>query len=155
MAWPKLSGTSALGYVATPLVLGHAFINRVLPLWVDPAGGSSNIGLEYVSHGIAKHPVVGNLGFGVLVGVACWHSVWGTARWLGWHPSMKYEHGADGKEKRKRLGRILNGLSAGLAAIWLVGGLGIVGRAGEVSGWLGREYDEIYRHLPIIGGRYT
>ena len=42
------------------------FVNRILPLEVE--GGSSGVGLGYVSHGFAKHPLVANLGYGVLVG---------------------------------------------------------------------------------------
>ena len=71
IAWPKLSGTSVLGYVAVPLVLGHTAINRMLPLWAD--GGSSSIGLDFVSHGLNVGPmwyrIAGRVGYAALVGV--------------------------------------------------------------------------------------
>lgn len=74
VAWPQVSGISKLGYLFVPLVAGHAFVNRALPLWVE--GGSSNIGLAYVSHGFAKHPAVSFAGFTALITVGVWHSVW-------------------------------------------------------------------------------
>ncbi|KAI9845030.1 MAG: hypothetical protein M1838_001934 [Thelocarpon superellum] len=58
--WPLLSGTSKLGYAIIPLVGIHALVNRGLPLWIE--GGSSSIGLSFVSHGFAKHPAVAFVG---------------------------------------------------------------------------------------------
>ncbi len=150
LAWPKLSGTSLLGYVLTPFVLGHAFVNRVLPLWVD--GSSAGIGLSYVSHGFAKDPATSFVGYTVLIAVASTHLVWGWAKWLGYTPDQTTDpFGANRVRSRKRRWYVINGLSALLAGLWLAGGLGIVGRAGEVGGWVGRSYDELYRRIPIIG----
>ncbi len=149
IAWPALSGTSALGYILLPLVSGHAFINRVLPLWIE--GGSSSIGLGYVSHAFARHPVVSFIGFGALVGVAAWHTVWGWGKWIGFSPAQVTEGGIYGQLRRKRRWYALNSASLAVTALWLAGGFGIVGRAGEVPGWVGREYDELYQRIPIIG----
>lgn len=149
VAWPALNGTSALGYALVPLVAGHSFINRVLPLWVE--GGSSSIGLGYVSHAFARHPAVSFVGFSALVAVGAWHSVWGWAKWLGLTPAQVTEGGVHGQWRRKRRWYACNGASFALTALWLAGGLGIVGRAGEVPGWVGREYDELYHRIPVIG----
>ncbi|KAI9820294.1 MAG: hypothetical protein M1827_005916 [Pycnora praestabilis] len=149
LPWPKLSGTSALGYALIPLVAGHAFVNRIIPLWVE--GGSSSIGLQYVAHGFAKHPAVAFAGYAVLVGTAAWHVVWGWAKWLGVNPSQVVEGGPEGVLRRKRRWYGVNVVSVVVAGVWMAGGLGVVGRGGEVTGWLGREYDELYRRVPIVG----
>lgn len=147
--WPKLSGTSALGYALVPLVLGHAFVNRLLPLWQE--GGNANIGLEYVSHGFAKHPIISFAFYVPLLGVMSWHTTWGWARWLGWSPAQLIEGGQDGAIKRKRRWWTLNGISLAITAVWLAGGLGVVGRGGEAHGWLGKEYDLLFSRIPLIG----
>jgi len=158
IAWPKLSGVSALGYVLTPLVLGHAAVNRLLPLWVE--GGSSGVGLQYVAHGFAKDPWVANAGFAVLVGAGSAHFVWGWAKWMGWTPDYGYseERSSWGDEERERKKNRrwweINGVVALVAGIWIAGGLGVVGRGGAMGGWMGRAYDELYRRIPIIGRRY-
>ncbi|KAL2355529.1 hypothetical protein BJ546DRAFT_691505 [Cryomyces antarcticus] len=149
VAWPALSGTSLLGYILAPLVIGHSFVNRVLPLWVD--GGSSGIGLGYVSHGFARHPLFSNIGFAALVSVGVWHSVWGWAKWSNLAPAQVTDSGAEGQRKRKRRWYGVNLLSAVVAGLWLAGGLGVVGRAGQAPGWVGREYDELYRRIPVFG----
>jgi hypothetical protein len=74
-------------------------------------GGSSGVGLGFVSHGFAKHPVVAWTGYVTVIGVAAGHFVWGVARWNGWIPI-----GNDKKAKRRWW--VINGLSAGLAALW-------------------------------------
>ncbi len=133
-----------------PLVVGHAFVNRVMPLWVE--GGSSSIGLEYVAHGFARSPKVAFVGYTVLVGTAAWHFVWGWAKWLGLSPESVVEGGVEGGLRRKRRWYGVNAVSAFLAGVWMAGGLGVVGRGGEVKGWVGRGYDELYRKIPIVGG---
>lgn len=147
--WPKVSGTSALGFAATWLVAGHAIINRVVPAYHP--GGSSSINLGYVSHAFAKHPVVSYAGFAALISVFSWHFCWGWAKWLGYSPDQVIEGGPDRQVWRKRRSYAINGVSAALAGLWMAGGFGVVGRAGEVSGWVGREYDVIYRSIPLIG----
>lgn len=147
--WPKISGISKLGYLFLPLVAGHAFINRGVPLIVQ--GGSSSINLSFVSHGFAKHPAVSFVGFGALVSVGVWHVVWGWAKWLSWTPAQVTVGGDEGSLERKKRWYVVNGLSTLVAGLWMAGGLGVVGRGGEVGGWVGREYDELYRSIPLVG----
>lgn len=147
--WPKLSGTSALGFALTPLVAGHMFVNRLLPLWQE--GGNANIGLEYVSHGFAKHPLLSFAWFVPLIGVMSWHVTWGWAKWLGWNPAQVTEGGQEGQIKRKRRWWAVNGVSAVIATVWMAGGLGVIGRGGGALGWLGKEYDMLFSRIPIIG----
>ncbi|KAF2398257.1 hypothetical protein EJ06DRAFT_544030 [Trichodelitschia bisporula] len=151
LPWPTLSGTSALGWMLAPLVAGHAFVNRVLPLWYE--GGSANVGLEYVAHGFARHPWVSGVVYGALVGVGVWHGTWGWAKWLGLSPE-KMGGGELGRRERVRRRRIINSIAAAVAGIWMLGGLGIVARGGEASGWLGREYDGLYSRMPVFGAWY-
>ncbi|MCJ1439698.1 MAG: hypothetical protein MMC23_000179 [Stictis urceolatum] len=147
--WPKLSGTSALGYALTPLVLAHAFVNRGLPLLKE--GGSSGVGLGFVSHGFAKHPVLAWGVYSVLLGVGVGHVVWGWARWMGVDGRGGRDSGE--REGRRKLARyVVNGVWVALAGVWAAGGLGVVGRAGAAGGWKGREWDEIYRAIPVVGG---
>lgn len=149
MRWPELSGTSVLGYMLAPLVIGHAFVNRVLPLLVE--GGSSGIGLSYVSHGFAKDPATSFVGYTLLIGIASWHVGWGWAKWLGFTPRQVTEGGMERAWRRKWRWYSINGLSALLAAISMAGGLGIVGRGGKSLGWVGTGYDELYRRIPVVG----
>lgn len=147
--WPKLSGTSALGYALMPLVAGHMFVNRLLPLWQE--GGNANIGLEYVSHGFAKHPLLSFAWFVPLIGAMSWHVTWGWARWTGWCPSQVTDSGSEGQVKRKRRWWAINGISAAVTIVWMAGGLGVVGRGGQAIGWLGTEYDMLFSRIPLIG----
>lgn len=139
--WPTVSWGSLSGYVLTPLVLGHAFVNRLLP-WIYE-GGSSSVGLGFVSHGFAKHPFVAWSGYSALVGVGTSHIVWGLARWNGWVPI-----GNDKKARRRRW--TINGIAAAVIALWIAGGLGVVGRGGFTQGWIGKGYDEIYGKIPFV-----
>ncbi|KAF2236143.1 hypothetical protein EV356DRAFT_575355 [Viridothelium virens] len=151
LRWPPVSGTSMLGFALVPLVAAHAALNRGVPLAV--AGGSSDVGLGYVGHGFARLPGVSWVAYAALIGVGVWHAVWGWARWLGWTPGQV--GGGDGAEeralRRKRRWYSVNGVAAVVAGVWAAGGLGVVGRGGLVGGWLGKEYDELYRHIPLLG----
>lgn len=147
--WPKVSGISKLGYLFVPLLAGHTYINRVVPLKVH--GGSSSINLSYVSHAFAKHPAVSFAGFSALISVGVWHFTWGWAKYLNFTPVQVTQGGQEGRMIRKRRWYLINAASALVTALWMAGGLGIVGRGGEVSGWVGREYDELYQSIPVIG----
>ncbi|KAI9795620.1 MAG: hypothetical protein M1833_006941 [Piccolia ochrophora] len=149
LAWPQPSGTSKLGYALTSLVSVHVLANRIVPLWVE--GGSSGIDLSYVSHAFAKYPISANIAYGVFVGIACWHFTWGWLKWLGLDPAQAATGAVDKARVRKRRWYQVNAASAALALVWMAGGLGIVGRGGAVGGWIGREYDELYRKTPLIG----
>jgi hypothetical protein len=146
--WPPISYASISGYILTPLVLGHAFVNRVLPWWVE--GGSSGVGLGFVSHGFAKHPVMDWVGYAALVGIASGHIVWGWAKWMGWTPIGVGELSGNGK-KGKRRWWIINGVSALVAGLWVAGGLGVVARGGKATGWVGKGWDELYARVPLLG----
>jgi succinate dehydrogenase/fumarate reductase cytochrome b subunit len=149
--WPQLSGTSALGYALVPLASFHVWTTRILPLYAH--GDSSLINLQYISHGFALHRVVSYTGFTALVGVGVWHFVWGAAKWLGFAPSQVSNTEENRALARKRRWYTINGISAALTALWLAGGLGVVARDGKMVGWVGKEYDELYKYLPIIGRR--
>lgn len=128
-------------------------MNRVVPLWIK--GDSSGVGLRFVAHGFAKHPLVANVGYALLVGVGSWHFVGGAAKWAGL--SEEYVR-ADGGEvvtrKRRRRRRwVVNGIAALVAGMWMAGGLGVVGRGGRGvgMGWEVRTWDEIYQSVPVFG----
>ncbi|KAK8172158.1 hypothetical protein BKA80DRAFT_195371, partial [Phyllosticta citrichinensis] len=147
--WPAVSGTSALGFASTALVGGHALVNRGVPLLVE--GSSAGIGLEYVSHGFARHPVLSFVGFGALVSVAVWHGVWGAAKWNGWTPAQLVRPGYEGEIRRKRRWYVINGIAAALAGLWMAGGLGVVGQGGAATGWVARDYDNLFKSIPLVG----
>lgn len=139
--WPPLSWISSAGYTLTPLVVGHAFANRLLP-WIYE-GGSSSVGLAFVSHGFARHPVVAWVGYMGLVGVAAGHFVWGAAKWRGWLPR-------GGDKKARRRWWTINAIAASLAGLWMAGGLGVVGLGGTAEGWIGKGYDDLYSKIPLV-----
>jgi succinate dehydrogenase/fumarate reductase cytochrome b subunit len=147
--WPALSGTSALGYALVPLASFHVWTTRILPLYAH--GDSSLINLSYISHGFATHPFISFTGFTALISVGAWHVVWGAAKWMGFAPSQVSSNESQKAMVRKRRWYSINAVSALVAALWLAGGLGVVGRDGKVIGWVGKEYDELYRYIPFLG----
>ncbi|KAF1942771.1 hypothetical protein EJ02DRAFT_344711 [Clathrospora elynae] len=147
--WPQLSGTSALGFALVPLAGFHVWTTRILPLYAH--GDSSLINLNYISHGFALYPFVSFTGFTALVGVGVWHFVWGAAKWMGFEPSQVKSTEDQKDLVRKRRRYVINGVSAALTTLWLAGGLGIVGKDGKMPGWVGKEFEELYKYLPIIG----
>ena len=136
MSWASVSG-----YILTPLVVGHAVVNRTIPWIYD--GGSSGVGLSFVSHGFAKHPFLAWSGYAALIGVGVGHFVWGIARWNNWVPI-----GSDKKAKRRWW--TLHGISAAITLLWMAGGLGVVGRGGKAEGWIGKGYDVLYSKIPLV-----
>ena len=147
--WPAVSGASKLGYAFLPLLVGHVFVNRVIPK--GSTGGSSNINLSYVSHAFARHPIISYVGFIALITVGVSHITWGWAKWLNLTPDHVSGMGPEGKMIRKRRRNVINGLSALIAGLWMAGGFGIIGRAGAAPGYVGRMYDQMYRKIPLIG----
>ncbi|KAG9237644.1 hypothetical protein BJ875DRAFT_394677 [Amylocarpus encephaloides] len=139
--WPAVSWNSLSGYVLAPLLLGHAFVNRLLP-WIYE-GGSSSVGLGFVSHGFAKHPLVAWTGYVALIGVSSAHFVWGVAKWNEWIPIGT-------GQKAKRRWWAVNGATVAFAALWMAGGLGVVGRAGKSDGWVGKSYNLLYSKIPLV-----
>lgn len=155
--WPAVSWISVSGYAFTVFYAAHVFMNRVLPLAVE--GDSSNIGLGYVSHGFAKHPVVARLAYIGLIGLGTGHMVWGMARWLGMAPSTRGwlpPRKAPGRDKvaatvdkktrreRRRKWAAVHAVALAGAALWAVGGMGVVSRGGASGGWVGGIYDGLY-----------
>jgi hypothetical protein len=56
-----------------------------------------------------------------------------------------------GKDKKaKRRWWAINGISAGLAGLWMAGGLGVVARGGKADGWVGKGYDALYAKIPLV-----
>ena len=146
--WPTLSFSSITGYALLPLALSHTFLNRILPLIYE--GGSSDISLEYVGHGIARSPVVLTVAYFLLVTVGVAHGVWGWARWLGLLPGQVTVRDGDGSErawKRKSRAYGVTGTAAVVGLTWLAGGLGVVGRGGKVKGWVGALWDGLYEKV--------
>lgn len=109
------------------------------------------INLSYISHGFALHPIISATGFTALVGVGVWHIVWGAAKWMGFAPSQVPAYESQKALARKRRWYSINAISAVLTTLWLAGGLGVIGRDGKVSGWIGKEYDELYRYILFLG----
>lgn len=110
------------------------------------------MGLRFVAHGFAKHPLVANLGYGALVGVGVWHFVGGAAKWLKVSEEFVAASGDHGRARRRRRW-IVNGVAALVAGVWMLGGLGVVGRGGKGMGtsWEVKAWDEIYTSVPIFG----
>lgn len=147
--WPPLSGTSALGYLSVVAVGSHMWTTRVLPMYMH--GDSSLINLSYVSHSFELFPYLAFGGMTALVGIATWHTVWGWAKWLGVTPAQVTETDSRRHLTKKRRWYLINAVSALTAGLWMAGGLGIVGRGGKTGGWVGREFDDLYKSLPLIG----
>ncbi|KAG6107109.1 hypothetical protein E4U31_000304 [Claviceps sp. LM219 group G6] len=152
--WPVMSYISLSGYAFTACYAAHVFMNRVLPLAVE--GDSSNIGLAYVAHGFARHPLTSYVAYLALLGTASGHMVWGMAKWLGWAPSTNSWRGKEGvvaDKKTRRTRRLrwfgVHGVSVGVAALWAVGGLGVVARGGLAEGWVGKVYDGLFGHVGL------
>ncbi|PGH22997.1 hypothetical protein AJ80_02912 [Polytolypa hystricis UAMH7299] len=159
-----------LGYALTPLLGLHVLINRLVPVYVD--GGSSGVGLGFVAHGIARAPLVMGVMYVGLVGVGVWHFVGGWAKWIGWgrrsSSSSGVRRGAGKSEgvngrylgsvrgseafrTRRRRRWVVRGLVVAGTALWIAGGLGVVGRGGAGSAWEARNWDKIYAHVPLLG----
>jgi hypothetical protein len=147
--WPAVSGTSALGYTLIPLVLGHTFVVRGLPLWYE--GSSANSGLGFVAHGFSRLPLSSVVGYTTLVVVGVWHIAWGWAKWTNWAPSQTTRVGGEREIAKKRRWYTINGIAASVGLVWLAGGLGIIGRGGSADGWLVGVYDGLYRRIPLLG----
>ncbi|KAF5135081.1 MDM10-complementing protein 1 [Metarhizium anisopliae] len=147
--WPPLTYISMSGYALALFYGAHVFMNRVVPLAVE--GDSSNIGLAYVAHGFARHPVTSRLAYLGLLATASGHMVWGLARWFGMAPSTEGWRGRGSvavdkktRTQRRRKWLSVHGVAAGLAALWAIGGLGVVARGGLADGWVGKVYDGLF-----------
>ncbi|KAL2005037.1 hypothetical protein VTN00DRAFT_2887 [Thermoascus crustaceus] len=165
-SWPKPSVQARLGYALLPLLGVHVLVNRLVPLAVE--GGSSGVGLGYVAHGFARSPAFWNLYYIVFVAAGVWHIVGGWATWMGWRvTTARHTRGESGSihggylgymespeqtKRKNRMWRIVHGIAAVGTAIWLAGALGVVGRGGPGSGWEAKNWDALYRSVPVISG---
>ena len=147
--WPKLSLNSALGYALYPMFAAHVIVNRITPLKVE--GGSSGVGFRYFAHGMAKHPLFANAGYAAMLCVASMHFVQGAAIYLKKAPEYITDGGDFGRTKKKRRRWLINGIAATVAAAWIAGGLGVIGRGGAGTGWEAKNWDKIYQAVPIVG----
>lgn len=150
--WPKLSLTSALGYALYPMMAAHIIVNRITPLKVH--GDSSSVGLRFFSHGMKRHPWLASLGYTVMVSVASWHFVGGAAKYLRLTREYVTEGGDYGAQKRRWRERAVNAVSALVAAVWVMGGVGVVGRgigAAPGSAWEVKQWDQVYKAIPLVG----
>lgn len=150
--WPKLSLTSALGYTLYPMMVAHVLVNRITPLKVH--GDSSSVGLRFFSHGMKKHPWLAGAGYAFMVSVASWHFVGGAAKYLRLTREYVTEGGDYGVQQRRRRDLVLNIVSAVVATVWAIGGIGIVGRgigAPAGSAWEVKQWDDVYRAIPVVG----
>jgi hypothetical protein len=147
--WPKLSLTSALGYGMYPMLVAHVLTMRVTPQKVD--GSSAAVGLRYFAHGVAHNPLVANTFYTLFVSAASFHVVTGAAKYLRLSREYISDAGQTGANKRKWRGRLVNAVAAAVAAVWIAGGLGVVGRAGAGVGWEAAGWDRIYRAVPLLG----
>ncbi|KAI9163715.1 hypothetical protein HJFPF1_05337 [Paramyrothecium foliicola] len=152
--WPPLSYISASGYAFSVFYASHFVVNRVLPRLVD--GDSSNIGLAYVAHGFAKHPLVSWPAYIGLLAIGSSHMVWGAAKWLGIAPSTRGWQGGDNvvldkktRKQRRRKWLSVHGVAAVVTALWAVGGLGVVARGGAADGWVGKLYDDLFARIGL------
>ncbi|KAK8037401.1 hypothetical protein PG991_000747 [Apiospora marii] len=148
--WPTVSYTAISGYLLAPVLASHVFVNRVLPLLVE--GDSSNIGLQYVSHGFARHGALSWIAYGALITVGVGHMVWGGAKWMGISPPPGWRRTTVDKQLRKRRSRnwwSINTVAFAGIALWAAGGW-VVAKWGPTEGWLGKVYDNIYAHIPQI-----
>ena len=127
----------------------HVLVNRITPKNVD--GGSSGVGLRYFAHGIAKHPVLTNVGYAGMLCVASWHFVTGGAKYLRLSREYITDGGDYGVRKRRNRDWMVNGVAALVAGAWIAGGLGVIGRGGSGEGWEARNWDRIYKAVPGLG----
>ncbi|KAI0010466.1 DUF1691-domain-containing protein [Xylariaceae sp. FL0662B] len=158
-AWPPLTYVSASGYAFVGLLASHVGINRVLPVLAE--GDSSIIGLQFVSHGFARHgpAAVPWLAYALLLGVGVGHMVWGAAKWQGLAPPVDWWRTTVDKRLRRSRRRAwwgIHAVAALVAGLWAAGGLGIVARAGPAEGWLGGVYDGIYGSIgPLLSRTFS
>jgi hypothetical protein len=151
--WPKLSLTSAAGYILYPMFVAHVLMQRIIPQKVE--GSSAGVGLRYFAHGVAHDPIIANAFYTVFVSVASYHFVSGAAKYLKLSSEYVTEGGQSGAMRRKWTRRAVNGIAATVAALWIAGGLGVVGRAGKGVGWEASNWDKIYAAMPLVGRFFT
>lgn len=53
--------------------------------------------------------------------------------------------------RNRRRWWLINGTAAVMTGVWMASAFGVVARAGEADGWVGKEFDRISRGVPVIG----
>lgn len=86
--------------------------------------------------------------------MASFHFVTGAAKFLKLSKEYITEGGHSGQLRKKWRGRFINGIAALTAALWIAGGLGVVGRSGKGVGWEATNWDKIYKAVPLIGATF-
>ncbi|KAJ9634308.1 hypothetical protein H2204_006385 [Knufia peltigerae] len=147
--YPPLSPTSAAGYLLYPMFVAHVAMQRVIPQKVE--GSSAGVGLRYFAHGVAHDPWFSNTFYAAFVAVASYHFVTGAAKYLRLSREYVVEGGESGARRKKWRGRMINGVAAAVASLWIAGGLGVVGRSGAGVGWEAKNWDRIYAAVPLLG----
>ena len=99
----------------------------------------------------ARHPVVSFAGFTALLTIGCFHITWGWAKWLGFTPDEVTSMDSERPLRKKRRWYIINTIAASLTGLWMAGSFGVIAKAGPASGWLAKQYDEMFRRVPIFG----
>lgn len=120
------------GYVAAPLVLGHALITRIAPHLVT---GDSSLAacVEYINYGLHKYPLILPAFYITLVTVTSFHVTGGWLKWLRVYGNQKYE-----VIRFAILNALLAAVSVSVYRIYnLV----------PVSGWLQQQYNKIFNYL--------
>ena len=95
-----------------------------------------------------------NAGYAFMLSTAAYHFVTGAAKFLKISKEYVTEGGEYGARKRKTRGRLVNLVAAVLAGVWIVGGLGVIGRgvgAAEPSAWEVKGWKEVYSNVPLVG----
>jgi len=86
-----------------------------------------------------------------MVSVASWHFVGGAAKFLRLTTEYVGGYGEEAMRKRQRRAWLINGIAALVAAGWIAGGLGVIGRAGPGTGWEAKNWDAIMKQVPLLG----
>lgn len=128
----SMSSTSATGYALSAIVACHVILNRLIPLYLE--GDSSDVGLNYVAHGFARHKALSVVFYASLVSVGVYHVSTGFQRFLKMDVS-----------KRTRRGLVVAWSSVGLA--WLGSALLVIGRPVNAAPGLIAKYNRWYRCL--------
>ncbi|VVT54735.1 uncharacterized protein SAPINGB_P004225 [Magnusiomyces paraingens] len=128
--WTAISKPTLLayaGYAATPLVLGHFYVTRYLPLSI--LGDSSLISLDYVAHSIADHPAMAIGSMLTMLTLTLYHTVYGWRRWLNIYKRPKLLSGPGLF--------VVSGILLGVAS------LARLAAHGPAIGWVASQYDKV------------
>ncbi|KLU90614.1 hypothetical protein MAPG_10466 [Magnaporthiopsis poae ATCC 64411] len=141
--------------LSEPLLVTIPLVAHVASGMVLRLGDSADVGLAYVAHGFARHPVVSWTAYAALLGLGVGHAVWGWARWLGvgqgasWSGTLvNRSEMVDGRvrKRRRRTWLLINTSVVLVGCVW-AGGLGVVAKGGLTPGWVGELYDGLFQRV--------